>query len=112
MFRRALPIIIAAALGPLVPIASAQMAAPTESITPGKILDDFIVATGGAQAYRRIATLRTSGQVFHTPGLGERRAADFEIYFKAPNKHLSEYSTDGVGVLRSGFDGERGWYSF
>jgi hypothetical protein len=74
--------------------------------TVDQILDRYVEATGGRQAYEKI-TSRVAKGTFELSSMGLK--GEFEVYAKAPNKTLRIQRLSGVGEILDGYDGKIGW---
>ena len=81
-----------------------QATPPNVSLTADQILDRYVQALGGEAANRRLTGRVTKGEITI-----DGQSGTFEIYEKAPDKHLIVIQIPGVGSVREGFDGRVGW---
>lgn len=88
--------------------AAAQEPAPqaTELAEARQVIDRYVEAIGGAELLRSFTSRRATGR-FEIPGQG--LAGDVEILAAAPDRLLVTITFPGVGVTRTGYDGEVGW---
>lgn len=71
-----------------------------------QILDKFVNAVGGKQAFEKYNTRVLKG----TMDIDAMNiSGTLEVYSKAPNKTVSTVSLPGVGDFTQIFDGEKGW---
>jgi hypothetical protein len=91
----------ALALAVLLPAAaSAQDLPPAQ-----QLLDAYITAIGGRAAVLAASSAHTTGQ-FSMPAMGI--TGDLEVY-SADGKTATRVEIPGLGVIRSGYNGEVGW---
>ena len=79
---------------------------PLLSLTVDEVLEKYVHAIGGKEAYRRLKS-RASKGTFTSTRLKAKGAA--EIYEKAPNKRLTVLRAAGFGTYRQGFNGVIAW---
>ncbi len=75
-------------------------------LTADQVLEKFVEATGGRQAYEKLTSFVARGTL-DIPAQGIR--GTIQIYAKAPNKLLVIQTVEGVGELRQGYDGQVAW---
>lgn len=99
-FLRSLP---AAAVATLVaaPLAPAQQLPPA-----GEIIDRYVEAIGGREAYLAPQSLRMIG-TFGVPAAG--LTGSFTLISAKPDRMKMQVDLPGVGEILSGYDGEIGW---
>ena len=85
------------------PNTSAQKAAePTGGISPAKIFEGYLSATGGANAHKELTTLKASG-VFGLSGYtATHPAGAYTFLYKAPAKDIFEMQVTGHGTSWTG----------
>jgi hypothetical protein len=85
------------------PNTSAQkMVAPTGGISPAKIFEGYLSATGGANAHKELTTLKASG-VFGLSGYtATHPAGAYTFFYKAPAKDIFEMQVTGHGTSWAG----------
>jgi zinc protease len=84
-------------------------AKPTEALpTVDKILDNYLKAVGGRDAWEKL-TSRVSKGSMQIPAMNLNCAV--EIDEKAPDKNYTVTTIPGFGDVRQGFDGAVGWTS-
>lgn len=100
------------ALAPLTPQAPLAQDKPTAAATKAElpsgesILDRFIEATGGKDAYKKVKNTVLKGSIsFAAMGV----TADVTLYKAEPNLMLTEVNIPGMGKTLDGFDGKNGW---
>jgi outer membrane lipoprotein-sorting protein len=81
-----------------------QKAAP--KLSAEQILEKFVEASGGRQAFEKHKSMSIKGTV-EVVGAGISGPA--EIVTKAPDKIYSVVELTGFGVIRQGYDGKVGW---
>ena len=91
---------------PATPAPAAEPAATTASGLPParQILDRYVQAVGGREAFQRIQSIRTTSTLKFPGFEGEMIA-----YAKRPNRLLVRTTIPGVGEILTGFDGEVAW---
>jgi zinc protease len=80
--------------------------APTQTPTALEIVERFIQAVGGRDAWLKIKTQYATGTI---EVKGSDNKITVEIYGKAPNLVLTEMKMGNSIISRVGFDGEKGW---
>lgn len=85
------------------PNTSAQKTAePTGGISPAKIFDSYLSATGGATAHKELTTLKASG-VFGLSGYtATHPAGSYTFLYKAPAKDIFEMQVTSHGTSWTG----------
>ena len=88
----------------------AQKSAPTRKVQASaeavKILDRYILVTGGTAAYAKIKSTQVEGQMkMEAVGM----SGEFTMLTKEPNKFLMTQKMANVGESRAGYDGKVGW---
>jgi hypothetical protein len=101
--KRAITLLIAAAIGLTVAGLSAQTPALP---TVDQILEKYITAVGGREAMEKV-TSRLSTGAFEIPDMGV--TGTITISEKAPNKSLAVIELAAVGTIRQGSDGTAAW---
>lgn len=71
-----------------------------------KIFESYANALGGEQAYASIDTA-LMGMSMEMPSIG--MSMEREVSFKQPNKIFVVMDIPGMGQMKQGYDGERGW---
>ena len=74
--------------------------------TPREIIDRFIEATGGKEAYRK-HKFRTARGAFEMPAMGMK--GPMLVKQSTPNLMLVNISLPGIGEMKQGFNGTVGW---
>ena len=87
-------------------LASSAGAAADSQLTVQQILDRYVAARGGADAWHKIQTMDWTGHIESGPG-GITKVP-FLLLFKRPNATRFEVITQGQHAVRI-FDGEKGW---
>jgi len=81
-------------------------AAKKPDLTADQVLEKYIEATGGREAYQKITSFVYKGTLeLAAQGI----QGTLEIYAKAPNKFLLVQSIPGIGDILAGYDGQVGW---
>ncbi|RMG54473.1 MAG: hypothetical protein D6723_04985 [Acidobacteria bacterium] len=75
-------------------------------LTADEVLEKFVEATGGRQAYEKLTSFVAHGTL-EIPAQGIR--GTIRIYAKAPNKLLVIQTVEGIGQLQQGYDGRVAW---
>ena len=70
------------------------------------IMDRFVEATGGVEAYKKLNNVGMKGSVDMT-AMGIK--GDVTIYSAAPNLNLTEMTIPGLGKMQEGVDGKLAW---
>lgn len=84
-----------------------QEGAPQTELPPAReIIDAYVEAIGGEELVRSFESRRATG-TFEVRGQGV--TGTVEIRSAAPNRLAIELLYEGVGAVRTGFDGEVGW---
>jgi hypothetical protein len=100
--NRFLPVAILAALA-----CSIAAAAPDQTLPKGDlILDRYVEATGGKDAYDKVHTEKWTG-TFELIGKGVKGAVT--AYRSEPNKSVTVVELEGIGSIQDGTDGETAW---
>lgn len=87
--------------------APAPAPAQTAELPSGReVIDRFIAAIGGRDAVMRQAARHVTGR-FEIPAQGI--AGDLEMYAAPPNKLSATVTIEGLGAVRTGFDGTTAW---
>lgn len=85
----------------------AQAQSPTTALPePATLQERHIEAMGGRAALKKPQARHVVGQ-FNVPSQGI--SGPLEVYAAAPNKVSTTVRLSGIGVIRSGYDGEVGW---
>lgn len=79
---------------------------PRTSPTVDQVLEKYVRAIGGNEAYRRLNS-RASRGTFTSARL--KASGTAEVYEKAQNKRLTVLRAPGFGTYRQGFDGAVAW---
>lgn len=89
------------------PAADQAAAAPPSAPLPtvDQIIDKFVQASGGKDAWEKLTTQVSKG-TFELEGMG---SGTQEIYAKAPNKVLFLTDLGSFGVVKRAFNGTTGW---
>jgi zinc protease len=109
MFRRSpcgLVRTVAALAGVLVLAASSHLGARQAPPPASQIVERFIKAIGGRDAYKKITSLRATG-TFELTGQGIR--GSFEMMQARPARSLVKTTIDGIGKIEIGYNGTHGW---
>ena len=69
-----------------------------------KILEDYVKAIGGEEAFKKHTSRKMTGQF-----TGGGMAAALTLQSMAPDKMLFTLEPPGVGQIRQGYDGQVGW---
>lgn len=94
-------------LGGALSLAPAAPASAQDALPSGReVIDRFIEALGGRDAILGQPGRHVFGR-FSVPAQG--MGGDLEIYAQPPNRMLVRVSIEGIGEVRSGFDGTTGW---
>lgn len=84
-------------------ISAQKSAAPTASISPAKILESNLVATGGLDAHKALLTLKTTGDFGLSMGSPLRRPmGDYTFFYKAPATDVLEVQMISHGTSWTG----------
>ena len=83
---------------------AAQAEPPLPSV--GKVLDDYIAATGGKAAYLKITSTETKS-AFEMKA--QKIKAEVLTRAKAPDKIVVTQNIPGIGKIEQGYDGKTGW---
>jgi hypothetical protein len=87
--------------------AAAAKPATNVKLPPAKeVLEKFVKAIGGKEAFAKINSQRATGK-FDMPAQG--LGGEIEIFAMRPNKMFSKAKLAGVGELLEGFDGKVAW---
>jgi hypothetical protein len=86
--------------------ALAQNAGPTDPLTVDQIIERYVAARGGAEAWRKTQTMAWTGHVESGPG--GRANTPFLMLFKRPDATRFEVIAQGHHTVRA-FDGVAGW---
>jgi hypothetical protein len=99
-----------ACLGSVVALAAGALANASEEVLPpaGKILDAYVEATGGRNAYDRIDNRVTRGTM---ELVGQGVSMDLTAYAAKPTKLYMVVESDATGKIEKGTDGEVVWES-
>jgi hypothetical protein len=84
----------------------ATTVAQTQLPEPQALIARYVDAVGGREAVLRPAASRTVG-TFELPAAGLR--GELEIVASPPNRLASKITIEGLGTIRSGFDGTVAW---
>jgi hypothetical protein len=76
--------------------------------TVDKVLDNYLKAVGGRDAWEKLTTRLSKGTI-QIPAMNMSGAV--EINEKAPDKSYTVTTIPGFGDIRQGFDGSTGWTS-
>ena len=108
MFRRHIGRLVraAAVAVALVTLLSGDITARQDSPSAREIVDRFVKAIGGRDAYKKISSLRSSG-TFELPGQGIR--GNFEMLQARPAKARIKIEIPALGPMDIGYDGKHGW---
>jgi outer membrane lipoprotein-sorting protein len=90
-----------------IPSLSAQEATPSVKVelpSGESIMDKYIEATGGVEAYKKLKSYVIKG-TFEVMGI----KTDLTIYKAEPNLLLQEMTIPGMGKMQEGFDGKFAW---
>jgi outer membrane lipoprotein-sorting protein len=71
-----------------------------------KVLDDFVAATGGKEAYEKHKSAHMTGTL-KIPAQGLK--GKIEIHAKAPSSMVFTMNIAGIGDIRQGYDGKVAW---
>jgi hypothetical protein len=71
-----------------------------------EVIDRFLQASGGADAFKGIRSMRGRGTLAIP---AQKMSGDVEIMTARPNKTISRVTIAGIGRLEEGFDGKIGW---
>lgn len=74
-----------------------------------EVIARYVKAIGGEAAIRSHSSRMMKGQMTFPDGMGGEMSADLAIYSAAPNKMLFEFSMEGYGEMKQGYDGEVAW---
>ncbi len=74
-----------------------------------EVIARYVKAIGGESALRSHTSRMMKGQMTFPDGMGGEMSADLAIYSAAPNKMLFEFSMEGYGEMKQGYDGEVAW---
>jgi hypothetical protein len=85
---------------------AASAAAKAELPSGESILDKYIEATGGKDAYKNLKNLVIKGSL-EIHGMGIK--VDLNIYKAEPNLLLQEMTIPGMGIMLEGVDGKIAW---
>lgn len=102
--KRAVTLIVAAAIG--LTVASLSAKAQAALPTVDQILDKYITAVGGREAMEKVTSRVSTGTV-EIPDMGA--TGTISISEKAPNKSLAVIEIGGMGQIREGSDGVGAW---
>lgn len=95
--------IIAALLSlPLVGVAT--FAAADKEATVDGVLDKYVKAIGGKEAWDRVQSRQIKADL---EALGS--TSEWTLLAKAPNKRVSKVDLTGIGLVQDGFDGQTAW---
>lgn len=97
-----------AAVALLILAAAPAFVAAQEEPLPeaGALVARYVDAIGGRDAVLARKASRTVGR-FEMPAAG--LGGDLEVVTQAPNRMITKVTIEGMGVMRSGFDGSIGW---
>lgn len=70
------------------------------------IVDRFVTAIGGRDAYKKISSVRSAG-TFELPAQGIK--GNFEMLQARPAKSRIKVEIPGLGLIDVGYDGKHGW---
>jgi hypothetical protein len=70
------------------------------------VIDRFVKATGGAEAQKRIKSVRARGTIA-MPAQG--MTGEFEMMAARPNKVVVKGTVQGFGAIEEGYDGKYAW---
>lgn len=89
-------------------LAAAAQDAPTAEELPSgaEVIEKYVEATGGAEAYENRKTMVTKAKM-EMAGMGQ--SVDLTIYQTAPNKMVTVVTLPGMGDQTTVYDGESGW---
>jgi hypothetical protein len=90
------------ALAVVTPAAAQQDQLPAAD----ELIDRYVEALGGREALLRHKSSRAGGH-FEMPAAGIK--GDLEVLSAAPNLVVTMVTIPGIGVMRTGFDGNVGW---
>ena len=85
---------------------SASLAVAEIEPAAQKIFDSYAIALGGEEAYADIETA-LMGMTMEMPAIG--MSMQREVSFKQPNKIYVVMDIPGMGQMKQGYDGEKGW---
>lgn len=85
---------------PFVDAASHQLPSARE------IVDKFVKATGGVEAFKAVSSMRARGSFTIA---GQNLSGSLEMLAARPDKLLTRISMGGVGQIEEGYDGKVGW---
>jgi hypothetical protein len=74
--------------------------------TAREIVDTFVKAIGGADAFKAIESMRVKGTFTI---VGQALTGDIDMMAARPNKLLMRVSIPAIGTVEEGFDGRVGW---
>ncbi len=89
---------------PPAPPQAAEAKAPENLPPAGEILDAYLKAAGGTEAFAKLKTQTRKGSLKE-----DSEAYAVETFAKAPGKWLLLIHTDAGGVDRDGYNGKAGW---
>ena len=92
--------------GALSLLLSGSVTAHQDSPSAREIVDRFVKAFGGRDAYKKISSLRSTG-TFELPAQGIR--GNFEMVQARPAKARIKTEIPGIGQIEIGYDGKHGW---
>lgn len=87
-----------------VPVTTVNNIAAKVDVTPEQIVDNYIKAVGGKEALEKVTSISSTGKM---EIMGQTLPASMKQM--APNKEMFEISMNGNPVMRSVFDGEKGY---
>jgi hypothetical protein len=109
MKRIALAVAAALALAPApAPAQEKPAAKPAPKLTAEQVLDRFVEATGGRDAYKKHTSLVIKADV---EIVGQGVNGIMESYAVAPDRFASTVVIAGLGTIREVYDGTHGWES-
>jgi len=74
--------------------------------TAREVVDRFVKASGGADAFKAIKSMRVKG-TFSI--VGQALTGEIDMMAARPNKQLMRVTIPAIGTLEEGFDGKIGW---
>jgi hypothetical protein len=110
MFRRHIGRLVrtATAIGAVSLLVSGSVLSSQQQKAPSArdIVDRFVKAIGGREAYKKVSSMRSTGS-FELPAQGIR--GNFEMVQARPAKARIKTEIPGIGAIEIGYDGKYGW---
>jgi len=82
------------------------VAAQIPALTVEQVMEKYIAASGGAEAYRKINSTVAKGTLEVVP---QGLKGTFEVSAKAPDQMVMVQNIAGIGETRQGYDGKLAW---